>query len=307
MKIGKNYLPYLAGIIVFTIFGFSFLFTKNSLEIMSPLQVLAYRFTTAALLLSLFRLSGILKVNLRGKNIKDLLVLALAEPVAYFMFETAGINMTSSSEAGMMIALIPVVVTILAALFLNEKPCVKQVFFILISVAGVIFIILSQGASDIGGSYLGLLALMGAVLSASVYNILSRKLSFVFKPVEITFVMMWRGAITFNVIGILSAVFNGNVQYFYAPLLIWESWIPVLYLGVLSSVAAYFMMNYMLSKLPASQTSVFTNLTTVISILAGVLIRGEEFYWFHAVGGAMILLGVWGTNYYESSRSGTVH
>ncbi|HAA80455.1 MAG TPA: EamA family transporter, partial [Thermoanaerobacter sp.] len=67
---------------------------------------------------------------------------------------------------------------------------------------------------------------------------------------------------------------------------------------VLSSVVAYFLNNYALSKLPASQASVFANLTTVISIIAGITIRHETFYWYHVIGAIMILIGVWGTNYF---------
>lgn len=283
---------------MFTIFGFSFLFTKNSLELMSPVQVLAYRFAMAAFLLTLLKATGVLKINLKGKNLKGILILALTQPVAYFIFETNGINMTSSSEAGIMVSLIPIVTAILAALFLKERTNISQVVFVLMSVAGALFIILIKGASDVGNNYLGLLVLMGAVVSSGLYNILSRKVSIDFKPVEVTFVMMWAGAIAFNSFGFIKAALNGNAKNFYSPLLLSDSWVPILYLGVLSSVGAFFMMNYMLSKISASQTAVFSNLATVVSILAGVLIRGEAFYWYQAVGGAMILIGVWGTNYY---------
>lgn len=36
------------------------------------------------------------------------------------------------------------------------------------------------------------------------------------------------------------------------------------------------------------------------SIVAGVLIRHEPFYWYQIVGAIMILSGVWGTNYFGS-------
>jgi len=56
------------------------------------------------------------------------------------------------------------------------------------------------------------------------------------------------------------------------------------------------MMNYMLSKIPASNSSVFSNLTTVVSIIAGVFIRHEAFHWYQFAGSVVIILGVWGTN-----------
>ena len=62
------------------------------------------------------------------------------------------------------------------------------------------------------------------------------------------------------------------------------------------------MVNYMLSKLPASNSSVFSNLTTVISIIAGVFIRHEAFHWYQLAGGIIIILGVWGTNRYKPQQ-----
>lgn len=298
----RKYLPYASGIAVAMIFGFSFLFTKSAFELMSPMQILAYRFTVAALLLSILRVLGIIKLDFRGKKLGNLFALAMAEPVCYFIFETLGIKMTSSSEAGMIIALIPVLVMILAAIFLNEKPSPVQVVFILISVSGVVFITLAKGALK-SSSFPGLLVLLVAVASAGVFNILSRKLSLSFKPIEITYVMMWVGAIAFNIIEVIRRIMNGTLKDYYVPLTKMVAWVPVLYLGVLSSVCAFFMLNYMLSKVPAYQSSVISNITTVISIVAGVLIGGEPFYWFHAVGGAMIILGVWGTNYYGIKKA----
>lgn len=302
MKSTKSYFPYFAGIVVSIIFGFSFMFTKNSLEIMTPLQVLAYRFLIAALILSVLKAVGVIKIDLKGKRKAWLVTLAFIHPVIYFVFETTGINLTSSSEAGMMIALIPIIVTILGAVFLKEKPSFLQTVFTVLSVFGVFFIMLSQGMANVDPNFIGIAALIGAVLSAGIFNILSRKLSFHFKPVEITFVMMWVGAITFNILAVGDNVLKGDIANYYKPLLSFNSWLPILYLGVISSVIAFFMMNYMLSKMSAFQSAVFANLTTVISILAGVFIRGEAFQWYQAAGGVMILLGVWGTNYFSKAR-----
>jgi drug/metabolite transporter (DMT)-like permease len=47
---------------------------------------------------------------------------------------------------------------------------------------------------------------------------------------------------------------------------------------------------------------VFSNLTTVISIIAGVFVRHEAFHWYQILGGIMIILGVWGTNRYKPQQ-----
>lgn len=294
----ERYFPYLAGIGMALIFGFSFIFTKEALYEVGPFHLLGFRFGMAALLLSFLKLTKVIKVKYKGKKLQKLVAIALAQPVTYFVFEAFGIKLTNSSESGMMIALIPVVVTILAAIFLKEFPSKIQVFFVGLSVAGAIFIIIMK-SNEIGSNVIGIIVLLMAVLCASIFNILSRKYSTEFKPVEITFAMMWIGAITFNTISVLQHIIKGEISNYFVPLLNPKVVSAVFYLGILSSVIAFFLANYTLSKIEASRSAVFANLASVTSIVAGVLIRYEPFYWYQIVGAIMILSGVWGTNYFQ--------
>jgi len=52
----------------------------------------------------------------------------------------------------------------------------------------------------------------------------------------------------------------------------------------------------MLSKLEASRSTVFVYLSTVVSLFAGVIFRGERFGPIQMFGVALILFGVWGAN-----------
>ncbi|MFW5736996.1 MAG: DMT family transporter [Halanaerobium sp.] len=292
----RKYFPYLAGLTFSLVFGFSFLFTKEGLELMTPFHLLGFRFAIAFLCLSILRFTGIININLKGKNLKKLFLLALFQPGIYFIFETTGMLYTTSSEAGMMIALIPVAVTILAALILKERPTFIQSIFVALSVGGAFFIIFNREASPIEGNYLGLTLLGGAVIAAGFYNIISRQLSLEFKPVEITYVMMGFGALIFNLIAIYRK--NFELTSYFDLLTNTDVLISVVYLGVFSSVVAFFMMNYTLSKITAAESAVFANLTTVVSIIAGVVFRNEPFFKFQVVGAVLIIIGVWGTNYF---------
>lgn len=289
--------PYLAGLGSSSIFGFSFFFTKQGLETMDTFRLMAFRFSLAALVVSLLVLLKVIRLDLRGKDFRPLLATALLQPILYFLFETFGVSLSTTSQAGMMIALIPIFVTISSAIFLKEKPTLGQLAFIILSVSGVVFIVLQQGMAGEQFSWLGPLVLLGAVLSATGFNILSRRSAGRFTPFEITFVMMWVGAIAFNLISVYVHASAGNLGSYFDGVLSQRSLIALLYLGIVSSVVAFFLINYTLSQIPASQSAVFANLTTVISIAAGVFFRNEPFYWYHAIGATMILLGVWGTNY----------
>lgn len=298
----QEYRPYVAGLLVSIIWGFSFLFTKGALDIISPFHLLGLRFALAAMLFVTLRILGLIKIDFRGKDPKRLLILTAIQPVSYFIFETLGIHLTSSSETGMMMAAIPVITTILGIIFLKEKPLGIQAGFMLLSVAGVGFNILMKGNIQIGENLLGSFIVLMAVLSAGIFNILSRKFSVDYAPLEITYVMMLTGATVFNVIAVAQHLRQGNLSAYLRPLTDVKALVPIMYLGILASVVAYFLNNYMLSKLEANRASVFSNLITVCSIVAGVTLGNEEFYWYSAVGAGMILLGVWGTNYFSKPK-----
>ncbi len=292
----QKYLPVFSGLGYSIIFGFSFMFTKEGLEVISTFHILALRFALAAIFMTLLKFFGFIKIDFRGKRMRLLLLLALVQPVLYFIFETMGIKRTTSSEAGLMIALIPVAVTIMAAFILKERPTKVQIPFIILSVVGVMFIVLMRGSLDLQNNFAGIIFLLGAVIMAGFHNILTRILSINFKPVEITFIMMWSGAIIFNLLAVKE--FHNNFTEYFLPLSNGKVLVSVVYLGILSSVAAYFMMNFTLTRIEAFQAAVYANLVTVVSVFAGVFFRQEPFYWFQILGAIMIIAGVWGTNYF---------
>lgn len=289
-----RYLPYLAGIGVALTWGFSFMFTRGALDYMAPFHLLGLRFAAAVAAMSLLRILGIINIKVVPRDYLNLLPLAFFQPILYFATETTGVLLTSASYAGMMIAIIPIFVAILAVFVLREYPNRLQVFFIIASVAGVIFIIYMDTQSITGVNPLGTLALLGAVVAAACYNIASRKASVDYKPIHTTWVMMVVGAVIFNAISLLQHLSAGKIGIYLTPL--GELWTTVIYLGVISSVAAFFMYNYVLSKVTAAQGSVFANMVTVVAIAAGVIFRGETVFWYQFVGTAAILTGVWGTN-----------
>jgi len=290
--------PYLAGVAFATIFGFSFLFAKEALDYVDPLRLLGLRFMLAALVVTALVLGGLVKIHLRGKDLRPLLYVSLLQPVAYFLSETFGLGFISSSQAGMMIALIPILVAVCSALFLKERTSRLQWSFIILSMLGVVLIASQQGAGEGMGSLWGSLLLFGAVLAAAVFNIVSRKATQTFSPFEITFVMMWVGALVFNTLALVAHLRAGSLPTYGIVLLNTQVLVSLMYLGILSSVVAFFLVNYSLSKLPASQAAVFANVGTVVAVLAGVGLRNEPFYWYSAAGVLMILSGVWGANYF---------
>ncbi|MFZ5631841.1 MAG: DMT family transporter [Bacillota bacterium] len=300
MAISQAY-PVTAAVIVAVVFGFSFIFTKGTLAYLDPFQLLGLRFALAALSLTLLAVFRLVRLNLKLEHIPALLKIAVWQPVLYFVCETYGVKLTSASESGVVIALVPVAVTVLSVFMLGEKVTAGQGVCISGAVAGVMLMALGGAGTASGGPpghLLGILLLFGAVMAGAFYNIFSRRAADSHAPLEITFVMMWLGALVFNAIGLTQSYLTGQQANYYAALQHLPAVTGLLYLGLLSSVVAFFLLNYALSRMPASRTAVFLNLIPLVSLLAGVVFYGERLGPWQLAGCALILLGVWGTNYF---------
>ncbi|MBN1622910.1 MAG: DMT family transporter [Clostridia bacterium] len=299
----KKAAPYLSGLAFASIFGFSFLITKNTLGRMEVFQLLGIRFGIAGILFEFLRLTKVVKVKLSGRMFREILPVAILQPILYFIFEIYGVRNSETGEAGLMIGMIPVAVAIASWIFLKEKLNLKQIIFMILSISGVSLIGFSQMNGGAGSTRpVGYLLLAGAVVSAAFYNLLSRKSSMKYRPVEITYIMMITGAIIFNAIGIIDSMIKGY-EYF-SPLLDFSVMASMLYLGVLSSTIAFFCVNFTLSRIPAVQSSIFANLVTVISIGAGVVFLSESFTILKGIGSVLIIAGVLGTNYFQTKKLG---
>lgn len=164
MSLQKRALLCLVGANV--IFGFSFLFAKIAFATAQPMVVLSIRFIVAFLLLNLLVLFRVVRLRIGGRDIRGLLLISLMEPVLYFICESYGIKLTTSSFSGAIIALIPVAVMALGSVVLKEIPTKLQVLSMLCSIAGVI-ILSAMGQSEGNVTLLGFLLLVGAVLCSA--------------------------------------------------------------------------------------------------------------------------------------------
>jgi drug/metabolite transporter (DMT)-like permease len=71
------------------------------------------------------------------------------------------------------------------------------------------------------------------------------------------------------------------------------TWSAIAYLAVVTSVVSYFLWYYALGKMTASKVAVFSNLQPVATALAAWAFLHEPLTWEIALGGALVLAGVW--------------
>jgi len=292
----KSILAYVALIVKCIIYGLTILFTSRLLKNESTFDVLAFRFLVSFVFLQILRLFRVIKVNFKSKNLKSLYLLVIFEPIGYFIFETIGISYTSTLMTGIILSLMPVAAVIAETLILKETTSLIQKLYLIMGVTGTVFIAYMSSSNSENSDLLGIIFIILAMICGCLYLIFSRKISTDFSPAEITYSMVTAGTIIFNFINIVIHISNGTITNYFSPLFNLQNIVGFLYLGVLASILATMLNNFALSKIQASSASVFSGITTIVSVLAGVLINNEACYWYHLLGGALILVGAIGTN-----------
>jgi drug/metabolite transporter (DMT)-like permease len=296
---------HIAGILFASIFGFSFLFSKIALSYVTPIGLIAYRFLIAFITFEILRQFKVIKISIKKDQMKYLVAVAFFQPILYFLFETFGLNLVSSGEAGMMIALIPIFVAILSSLIIKEKPKPIQVLFILLSVTGVIIIQLSKLGNDSTSEFLGFVLLLLAVISAAMFNIASRTASQkALRPMEVTYFMMLFGAFAFNIIYVVQLIIEQRLSDYYTNLMNIDILFPIVYLGIVASIGGFFLVNLVLSKVPAHVSSIYANLSTIVAIIAGIILLDEQITLYHIIGSMLIIIGVYGTVRFNRRQKG---
>jgi len=296
----------LAAIIGNGIFGFSFMFSRIALGVTSPFVMLTYRFILAFVLLNAVALWSVksrkagaecpgevdwLRFELKGRPVLPLLLMGIVQPVGYFLCESYGISLTNSTFAGVIIATGPLAGLAAGIFTLGEIPKKSQVAFSLVSIIGVVMMTLQQ-RSEGEVQMLGVLLLAGAVCCGTSFSVISRKLSKEFSALERTYVMMGVAAVSFACMALIEC--RSDMALLIAPLKDAGFIAGILYLGFASSIVAFMALNVANGYLPVAKTMAFCNLTTVISLFAGVIFLHEPFNAVSLLASVLIILGIWG-------------
>lgn len=294
----KHTVAVITACVAFVIFGFSFMFSSIALSIASTTVLLCFRFTAAVLTLSVavgvnalvgrIRGRAWFSFSLRGKPLGGLLLLGLVQPVLYLVFENSSIRYTSSAVTGTVLAVVPVI-CILADVFISHESVTKLQILCAVACVGGVALVETGGEARI--SLLGFVCLLMTMVCDVGYYVLSRRASRQFSPLEVTFVMFLMGMVIFVPAALIQG--RGRMAELFLPAT--QSapfWGSVFFLGAVSSVGAYGLLNYANATLTNSEASLIGNIGTVVSVLAGVLLLKDPFTPLQAAGVVIILIFV---------------
>lgn len=285
------------------IVGFSFAFVKISLESASVFESLAHRFSIAFLAVLILLKFGIISAKFSLQDLKQVAFIAALYPSSFFAFQAFGLVHTSSLMAGVLHACTPIMTMIFAQIFIKEQTNLLQKLFILISVFGVVYILVMSGNLSANSSFLGNFLILLSVVAISLYNVFTRKILVKFEISKLVVIMVFIGFVFFNGLNLIDFVSSGrDLKLYFAPFLEVKFSFSIAFLAIFSSVCTSFLFGYALKHLEAFKVGIFSNLSTLITIIAGVVLLDEKFEIYHFIGTILIILGVLGLNLSNLNR-----
>ena len=219
-------------------------------------------------------------------------LLGLTGVFAYNYFFFTGLSHISAGRGALIIATTPLIITIFSTLIYKEPLTPIKISGILLSLTGAIFVISNGHPSAIlhGSFGVGEFALMGCVLSWTLYTIIGRSILKTMSPL----IAVYYSSIAGTILLIIPAIREGLPATF--PQITLLSWGSLIYLGVFGTAIGFSWYYKGIRDIGPTRAGVFINLVPVFALMLSWLILSESLKPSVVLGGAMVLAGVFLAN-----------
>lgn len=267
--------------------GWSFVATKICLHYMTPLEVIGLRYLLGLPVLLLVILLKRVKLDFRRKDL-GIVLLASVVITIHFLIQITGMKYTTATNTGWIIAVTPLVIVVLSVVFLKERITLNAAIGVVIATVGIILLV-SRGHLfrlewlKSTGDWL----VLGSAHTWAVYTVLTRNVIRRYNPLNVSFAIL-----TFSSIVILGwMLFTSHWgKFLHLPL---EPTIAILFLGIFCLALAFWFWQEGVSKLGAAKAGFFLYLEPLATTTLAVPYLNESFGVFTAIGGLMVLTGVY--------------
>jgi len=252
-----------------------------------PVTITSLRVFTASLTVLIALL---LTKNLRRITKQEALYTFLAAVfgvLGHHFFLAIGISNTTASNAGLILALVPLATALLASIFLGNRITFMKFIGILLGLVGVSFIVL-KGSGQLKNIAIGDIYVLGAVIAQAISFIFIKKGTDTLDARQLTGMMLFIGSILLFITslllepGRLNEVKQGS------------SFVWLVFLGsaVFATGIGHMLYNSVIPHLGAGETSIFINMVPFFSLISSSVFLGEIITSTQVKGFFLIMIGV---------------
>jgi drug/metabolite transporter (DMT)-like permease len=283
--------PYFLLFLATCIWGGNFIAGKALVTHMPPLTLSAVRWSIAFVCMLPF--FGKEAWFLRADFIRHwrmICFLSLTGVAGFNSLTYIAVQFTSSINASLMNSATPIMVVILSWLMLKERIAWSALPGIIISMAGVVWII-GRGSMEALLSLSfnkGDLWMLLAVLCWSLYSIGMKRAAGLFPASPLLFVQAAAALLLLIPLSTVELLSTGHAIAWSASL-----GIGLLYIGLFASIVAFLSWNRAIELAGPQRCAGFLNLIPLFSTLFAMSFTGESFHVYHLLGVILIFMGVY--------------
>ncbi len=278
-------------IIATCLWGGNFVVGKVMVDEVPPITLALFRWITALIVvLPFFGFSVWEERKLYLKHWRIVLFLALTGLIGFNTIVYYAVHHTSSINASLMNAATPIVIVLMAMMFLKERFSFIRLIGILVSLFGVIWVSTSGSLHALLNLKFnhGDLWMILAVICWAMYSIAVRKTSDFFPAQGIFAITILITVILLTPMALMEITFGVQKIIFS-----WTLLGGVLYIGIFASVVAFTCWNLVVSQIGPSRSSSFLNLIPLFSAIFATTFISEKVQAFHLIGAVLIICGVY--------------
>ncbi|HUT15891.1 MAG TPA: DMT family transporter [Anaerolineae bacterium] len=278
-----------AGLLMTTmLWGGSFAAIKRALQYLAPFELILMRFLPASIVFA-FGLAFVDRSAVRDMIKKEWLllgVMGLTGIVCYNWALNTGEQSIPAGTASLLVALNPIFVFALSAVFLGERVAWWRIMGLLVALAGLFVGIRFGSGRALDFGYLrGVFITILAPLSWSIYSVVGRSLSRRYSPFTVTSVTTIVGTLP------LLTMADGPLldKLWMMP---WDVWASLAYLALGCTVVGLTVWSTALRTLGASRAAGFIYLVPMWGVGLGAVLLNEPVTWALVSGAAIVVAGV---------------
>jgi drug/metabolite transporter (DMT)-like permease len=253
-----------------------------------PAVVAVVRFASAALLLWAWaRVTGAPVRRPARRDVPLVLLLGFSVVFAYNLFFLYGVRHAPASDGSVLVpGLIPFATAVLAWRVLGERPSRRAVVGLAIALVGVI--VVADPAGSVGSDrLLGDALFVGAAVSWAVYTLAGRRATARYGSVSANVYATACGSVLLLPVSFLDGGWSPLGR---APV---QAWASIAYLSAIGTVVGFVAFYEGVRLIGSARASSFALLVPFFGVLSSVLVLGEHLRTSLAVGGAIVLVGLW--------------
>lgn len=273
-------------LLVVTFWAGNFTATKVAFTEIEPLAFTALRFSLATLVIWLI----VRRVERPGpmprEHILRLVALGVLGNSVYQLLFIEGLDRTPATKSAMILAVLPIAVTVAAAALGVEHVTRRQKIAVGVASIGVAAVLFARGGSIGGPLGLGELLLLLGVVVWTAYTLMLRSWALPLSPLRLTAWTLYTGTPILLLAGLPQLA---RTDWSAVTIIGWGG---LLYSSMLSLVAAYIIWNGAVALLGASRTSVYQCLVPFLSAVIAFFVLNERPGPLHVLGGLLIVAGV---------------